>query len=162
MQRILHAFVHLPAILQETACRRRRLRWRKLRPTEEELHILWRQLLHRGLVVVDGAIDHVRLLLLQHHHSRFDRVFDAQPSDDTRALLSDSVTAIWLGIISIVADTNCTSINLPALCHSAAGFHHLGKRVSMCLRRVRKWIERVNNEHPRSLGQVERNTTSLE
>ena len=48
-----------------------------LRASEQELHILRRELLHTRLIVVDGAIDHVRLLLLQHDHTRLHRVFDA-------------------------------------------------------------------------------------
>ena len=43
-----------------------------LRAAEEELHVLRRKLLHGRLVVVDGAVDHVRFLLLKHDHSRFD------------------------------------------------------------------------------------------
>ena len=31
---------------------------------EQELHVLWRELLHSDLVVIDSAIDHVSFLLL--------------------------------------------------------------------------------------------------
>lgn len=48
-----------------------------LAPAEKELHILWRQLLHSDLIIIDSAVDHVRLLLLQHHHAALDGVFDA-------------------------------------------------------------------------------------
>lgn len=65
-----------------------------LRATEQELHVLRRQLLHRRLVLVDGSVDHVGLLLLQHNHARLNRVFDAKACDDTRALLTDAVATI--------------------------------------------------------------------
>lgn len=32
--------------------------------TEQELHVLRRELLHRRLIVIDSAVDHIRLLLL--------------------------------------------------------------------------------------------------
>ena len=65
-----------------------------LRASEQELHILRRELLHARLIVVDGAVDHVGFLLLKHDHTRLHRVFDAQASDDTRPLLTDAVTAV--------------------------------------------------------------------
>ena len=65
-----------------------------LAPTEQKLHILRRQLLHGNLVVVDRPVDHVGLLLLQHHHPALDRVLDAQPRDDTRPFLPDAVAAV--------------------------------------------------------------------
>lgn len=34
------------------------------RTTKEELHVLRRKFLHGNLIIVDGAVDHVRLLLL--------------------------------------------------------------------------------------------------
>ena len=66
----------------------------RLCATEQELHVLRGELLHGRLVLVDGAVDHVGLLLLQHYHARFDRVFDTQTSDDTRPLLTDTVATI--------------------------------------------------------------------
>ena len=42
---------------------------RPLRPSEQELHIFWSELIDGDLVVVDGPIDHVRFLLLQQHHA---------------------------------------------------------------------------------------------
>lgn len=65
-----------------------------LRATEQELHVLRRQLFHRRLVFVDGAVDHVGLFLLQHDHARLNRVFDAKACDDTRTLLPDAVATI--------------------------------------------------------------------
>jgi hypothetical protein len=67
---------------------------RCLGTAEQELHVLGSQLLHGNLVLVDCAVDHVRLLLLQHDHARLDRVFNAQASDDTRPLLTDTVATI--------------------------------------------------------------------
>ena len=66
----------------------------RLCATEQELHVLRGELLHGRLVLVDGAVDHVGLLLLQHYHARFDRVFNAQASDDTRPLLTDTVATV--------------------------------------------------------------------
>jgi len=61
---------------------------------EQELHVLGCQLLHGDFVLVDCAVDHVRLLLLQHDHARLNRVFNAQARDDTRPLLTDAVATI--------------------------------------------------------------------
>ena len=58
------------------------------------MHILRRQLLHRCLVVVDRAVDHVGFLLLQHDHARLDRIFDAETSDDTWTLLANTMASI--------------------------------------------------------------------
>lgn len=66
----------------------------QLRATEQELHVLGRQLFHRRLVIVNCAVDHVSLLLLQHDHARFDRVFDAETCDDTWPLLADAMATI--------------------------------------------------------------------
>ena len=65
-----------------------------LAPSKQELHILRRQLLHSHLVIVDRAINHVGLLLLQHHHSALDRVLDTKTGDDARAFLPDAVAAV--------------------------------------------------------------------
>lgn len=61
---------------------------------EQELHVLWRKFLQSDLVVVDGAVDHVRLLLLKKDHTRLDGILDAETGDDARALLTDAVAAI--------------------------------------------------------------------
>ena len=61
---------------------------------EQELHVFGRKLLHRDLVVVDRAVDHVGFLFLQHDHAALDRVLDAETSDHARAFLSDAVAAI--------------------------------------------------------------------
>lgn len=65
-----------------------------LGPAEQELHVLWAQLLHSDCIVVDCPVDHVRLLLLQEDHTRLDRVFNTESRDDTRAFLTDTVAAI--------------------------------------------------------------------
>lgn len=65
-----------------------------LSATEQELHVLWSELLHGGLVGVDRRVDHVSFLFLEHDDSRFNRVFDTQTSDNARALLSDTMTTI--------------------------------------------------------------------
>ena len=67
---------------------------RCLGAAEQELHVLGCQLLHGDLVLVDCAVDHVRLLLLQHDHARLDGVFNAQASDDTRPLLTDTMATV--------------------------------------------------------------------
>lgn len=67
---------------------------RCLGAAEQELHVLRCQLLHGDLVLVDCAVDHVRLLLLQHDHARLDGVFNAQASDDTRPLLTDTMATV--------------------------------------------------------------------
>ena len=64
-----------------------------LRAPEQKLHVLRRQFLHRDLVVVDGAVDHVRLLLLEQDHARLDRVLDAEARDDAGAFLADSMAS---------------------------------------------------------------------
>lgn len=65
-----------------------------LSSTEQELHILGRQLLHRRAIIVDSAIDHIRLLLLEQDHARLDRVLDAQSRDDTGPLLPDTMASV--------------------------------------------------------------------
>ena len=61
---------------------------------EQELQILRRELLHRYLIIVDRAVDHIRLLLLQHHDPRLDRVLDAETRDDAGTALADAVAAV--------------------------------------------------------------------
>ena len=58
------------------------------------MHVLRRQLLHSHLVIVDRAVDHVGFLLLQHDHTALDGVLDAEASDDARAFLTDTMTAV--------------------------------------------------------------------
>jgi hypothetical protein len=62
--------------------------------TEQELHILWGQTLHCRIVSVDSGVDHVCLLLLEQHHTRLDRILNAQSSDRARASLSDTMATI--------------------------------------------------------------------
>ena len=66
----------------------------RLGAAEQELHVLGCQLLHGDFVLVDCAVDHVRLLLLQHNHARLNRIFNAQACNDTRPLLTDTVATI--------------------------------------------------------------------
>lgn len=61
---------------------------------KQKLHIFRRKLLHRDLIVIDRAIDHVGFLFLQHDHPALDRVLDAQTRDHARAFLSDPMAAI--------------------------------------------------------------------
>lgn len=65
-----------------------------LASTKQELHVLWRQLLHGDLVVIDGTVDHVGLLFLEHDHPRFNGIFDTKSSDNTRTLLADTMATI--------------------------------------------------------------------
>lgn len=62
--------------------------------TEQELHILWRQTLHRRLISIDGRINHVRLLLLQQDHTTLDGILDTQASNGARASLTDTMATI--------------------------------------------------------------------
>jgi hypothetical protein len=62
--------------------------------TEEELHILGSELLHGDLIVVNGPVNHVCFLLLQHYHTRFNRVLDAETSYGARTLLPNTMASI--------------------------------------------------------------------
>ena len=62
--------------------------------TEQELHVLRSQLLHADFVVVDSAVNHMRLLLLQHDDPALDAVFDAQARDYARTALANTMAAI--------------------------------------------------------------------
>ena len=44
----------------------------RLATAEQELHVLWRQLFHSDLIIIDSAVYHVCFLLLQHDHTRLD------------------------------------------------------------------------------------------
>jgi len=86
-----------------------------LRAPEKKLHIFGCQLLHRDLVVIDGAVNHVRLLLLQQDHARLDRVLDAEARDDAGTFLADSVTSVfylcqrmWVDVCGTEADEERT------------------------------------------------------
>jgi len=46
------------------------------------------------LVIIDGAIDHVCLLLLKQDHSRFDGIFDAKAGDDAGTALTDAMATV--------------------------------------------------------------------
>jgi len=46
------------------------------------------------LIVVNRAVNHIRLLFLQHHHAALDAVFDAQARDDAGPFLADAVAAV--------------------------------------------------------------------
>ena len=66
-----------------------------LRTTEQELHILRCQLFESfPLVFVDCAIDHVCFLFLEEDNTRFNRVLNAEASDDARASLTNAVASI--------------------------------------------------------------------
>lgn len=67
---------------------------RSLTAAEQKLHILRRELLHGNLIIIDSAINHMRLLLLQHDHARFNRVFNAKTCDNTRTFLANAMTAV--------------------------------------------------------------------
>lgn len=61
---------------------------------EQKLHILRRELLHSNLIIINGAINHMSFLLLQHDHARFNRVFNAKTCDNTRTFLANAMTAV--------------------------------------------------------------------
>ena len=61
---------------------------------EEKLQIFRTQLIHRHLVVVDGALDHVRFLFLKQNNTRLDRVFNAETGNHTRPSLANSMASI--------------------------------------------------------------------
>lgn len=67
---------------------------RCLASTEQELHILGCQLVEGNLIIVDSAVDHVGLLLLQQNHPGFNRVFNDKAGDDTRTTLPNSVATV--------------------------------------------------------------------
>ena len=68
--------------------------WTSSSATEEELHVLGRELLHSHLVLIDSAADQSSLLFLKHDDSAFDRVLYDQTSDDTGTLLTDAVATV--------------------------------------------------------------------
>lgn len=90
----MHGNIHLNAPMNPRGLCPYETKSFALGPTEQELHILWAQLLHGDGIIVDSPVDHVRLLLLQEDHTRLDRVFNAKSRDDTGALLSDTVAAV--------------------------------------------------------------------
>lgn len=61
---------------------------------EQELHILGTQRLHGLVVGINSRVNHVRLLLLDEHHSALDRVFDAESRNGAGSRLADAVAAI--------------------------------------------------------------------
>jgi len=107
-----------------------------LAPTEQKLHVLRSKFFHGDLVVVDSPVDHVRLLLLKHDHTRLDRVLNAQASDDTGAPLPNTMTAI--GRLPFRS-----GIPPPKSCVSM----RWGAMISQDLR--------VDDENPRSLRQIQ-------
>ena len=112
--------------------------------TKQELHVLWRELIHSDLVIVDSPIDHVSFLLLQQHHSRFDRVFDAETSNNARSSLSNPVASV------------CT---LPFGGRIPPPVKRLATRD---LRVERPGDIRIDDEDPGGLRQVKGHTSSLE
>lgn len=71
------------------------IRFLPSRSPEQKLHVLGSELFQGlPLILVDGAVDQVRLFLLQEHDPRFHRVLDAQSSDDAGPTLADAVTPI--------------------------------------------------------------------
>ena len=121
-----------------------------LAPSKQELHILRRQLLHSHLVIVDRAINHVGLLLLQHHHSALDRILDTKTSDDARAFLPDAVAAVgglpFCG--GIPPSVEVVKSVIARVCRRRRGFF-MGNL-------------RVNDKDSRGFGKVKRHTARLE
>ena len=112
-----------------------------LRTTEKELHVLWSEGLHSLVVGIDGRVNHVGLLLLNQHHSAFDRIFDAKTGDCAGSSLSDTMASIGgLPFRSWVPPSKSVSQG------------HKKELVNL----------RVNDEDSRGFSQVQRYTTSLE
>jgi hypothetical protein len=62
--------------------------------SEQELHVLLRQVLNGGVIGVDSAANHSRLLFLQQNHARLDGVFNDEALNGAIAVLSDAVAAV--------------------------------------------------------------------
>lgn len=112
-----------------------------LASTEQKLHVLRRQLLHGDLIVIDGTVDHVGLLFLEHDHPRFNGIFDTKSSDNTRTLL---------------ADTMATISRLPFCCRVPPSMGDMRSVYSVHRWRGMKVSEdlRINDEHPGGLREV--------
>jgi hypothetical protein len=66
----------------------------RLRTTEEKLHVLGGERFHGLVVRVDSGVNHVSLLLLNQHHSTFDRILDTQAGDRAGPGLSNAMASI--------------------------------------------------------------------
>lgn len=111
--------------------------------TKQELQVLRSQFVHGNFVAVDSSTNHVGLLLLEKHHTRFDRVFDAETGDDTRTSLADTMASIS---------------RLPLSCRVPPTDNMLAKYWEV----VSGLNLRIDDEDSRGLSKVESDTTSLQ